>query len=80
MPCFPLLLVFSVCFLLNLWANLNLAVLFVTGRAHHWDGPQSTQGLMELHPQRHQGGTLRGAHLAQVTRNTLTPVSAKAES
>lgn len=76
----PLLLVFSVCFLLNLWANLNLAVLFVTGRAHYWDGPQSTQGLMELHPQRHQGGTLRGAHLAQVTRNTFKPQPCLAKS
>ncbi|MEQ2202094.1 hypothetical protein XENOCAPTIV_024145, partial [Xenoophorus captivus] len=66
MPFLPLLLTFTICFLLHLWANLNLAVLLVTGRAHHWHGPQGPQGPLELHPQRHQGGTLRRPHLAQV--------------
>lgn len=62
----PLLLTFTLCFLLHLWANLNLAVLLVTGRAHHGHGPQSSPGPLELHPQRHQGGTLRRPHLTQV--------------
>lgn len=69
----PLLLTFSLCFLLHLWANLNLAVLLVTGRTHHRHGPQSPPRPLELHPQRHQGGTLHRPHLAQVRDATTSP-------
>lgn len=61
-----LLLNFTLCFLLHLWAHLNLAVLLITGRAHHRHGPQSPPSALELHPQRHQGGTLCRPNLTQV--------------
>lgn len=48
-----LFVVFCLCFLLNLWATVNMAVAVVTGRTHHWDGPQSPTGTVELHPQHH---------------------------
>lgn len=50
---FPLFVVFCLFFLLNLWATVNLAVLYVTGRAHDWYGPQGPAGPLELHPQHH---------------------------
>lgn len=70
MTLLPLLLTFTFCFLLHLWANLNLAILLVTGRADHGYGPQGPPSPLELYPQRHQGGPLRRPHLAQVNTRT----------
>lgn len=48
--------------------------LFIAGRAHHGDGPQSPKVLMGLHLECHQRGTLSHSHIAQVQHRSVIPV------